>query len=71
MTKFLDLSKLKVFADDMINVAVKMISLSDSVENIAGKGENAGYQHSLLFPLCFQKPFFFRVVNTQDCVVKS
>ena len=25
------------------------------VENIAGKGENAGYQHFLLFPLCFQK----------------
>ena len=28
------------------------------VENIAGKGENAGYQHFLLFPQCFQKlPF--------------
>ena len=25
------------------------------VENIAGKGENAGYQHFLLFPQCFQK----------------
>ena len=23
-----------------------------------GKGENAGYQHFLLFPQCFQKPFF-------------
>ena len=24
------------------------------VENIAGKGENAGYQHSILFPQCFK-----------------
>ena len=28
------------------------------VENIAGKGENAGYQHFLLFPQCFQKASF-------------
>ena len=27
----------------------------DRVENIAGKGENAGGQHFLLFPQCFQK----------------
>ena len=26
------------------------------IEKIAGKGENAGYQHFLLFPQCFQKP---------------
>ena len=26
----------------------------DRVENIVGKGENAGYQHFLLFPQCFQ-----------------
>ena len=25
------------------------------VENIVGKGENAGYQHFLLLPLCFHK----------------
>ena len=24
-------------------------------ETIVGKGENAGYQHCLLFPQCFQK----------------
>ena len=28
----------------------------DRVENIVGKGENAAYQHFLLFPQCFQKP---------------
>ena len=27
------------------------------VENIVEKGENAGYQHFLLFPQCFQKAF--------------
>ena len=26
----------------------------DRVENILGTGENAGYQHFLLFPQCFQ-----------------
>ena len=29
------------------------------IENIAGKEENAGYQHFLLFPQCFQKDFSF------------
>ena len=31
---------------------------SGRVENIVGKGENAGYQHFLLVPQCFQKAFF-------------
>ena len=35
-----------------------MISVLDPVKNIEGKGENAGYQHSLLFPQCFQKASF-------------
>ena len=26
----------------------------NTFENIVGKGENAGYQHFLLFPQCFQ-----------------
>ena len=34
-----------------------MISVFDSVENIVGKGKNAGYQHFLLFPLCFLKAY--------------
>ena len=36
-----------------------------------GKGGNAGYQHFLLFPQCFLKGFFPRVVKSWDCVVKS
>ena len=43
-------SKLKAFADDRVNVAKTLISIFDKVENIVGKGENAVYQHFLLFP---------------------
>ena len=35
-----------------------MISLFDRVENTLGKGENAGYQHFLVFPHCFPKLSF-------------
>ena len=35
-----------------------MISHCDSVENIVGKAENAGYQHFLVFQQCFQMPPF-------------
>ena len=35
-----------------------MIFVFDRVENIVGKGENAGYQHFLLFLQCFQKGFY-------------
>ena len=35
-----------------------MISLSDRVKNIGGKGEKEGYQHFILFPQYFQKPSF-------------
>ena len=39
------------------------------VENIVERGENAG--HFLLFPECFQKVTFFRVVKSRDCVVNK
>ena len=35
-----------------------MIFVIDSIENIVGKGENAGYEHFLLFLQCFQKAFY-------------
>ena len=34
------------------------------VINILEKGENASYQYFLLFPKCFKKAFFLRVVKT-------
>ena len=53
--KILDWSKLKGFADHKINVSGKLKFLLGTVENIVGKGENAGYKHFLLHPQRFQK----------------
>ena len=52
--KILYLSKFKGFADDNLNVYQKLRFALRRVEKIVGKGENAGYQHFLLFPQCFQ-----------------
>ena len=47
----LNWSKFKAFADDKINVTEKLKLVLKRVENVVGKGENAGYQHFfLLFP---------------------
>ena len=35
-----------------------IISVWDRVQNIVGKGENAGYQHFLLFQQCFENVSF-------------
>ena len=53
--KIIDWSKLKASADDNINVTEKLKFVLGRAQNIVGKGENAGYQHFLLFPPCFQK----------------
>ena len=53
--KIIALSKLKAFASNNIIVGQMVQFLFDRIENIVGKGENAGYQHFLLFPQCFQK----------------
>ena len=51
----LGLTQLKVFADGKLNVAKKMISVFDRVENIMRQGENAAYLYILFFSLyCFQ-----------------
>ena len=55
--KFWDQSNLKAFADNILNVVQMIICVTHSVENIVGKGGNAGYQHFLHFP-CFQKASF-------------
>ena len=51
--KSLDWSKLKAFAEDKINETEKLKFDLERVKNIVGKGENAFYQHFLLFPQCF------------------
>ena len=47
---------MKAVTDDKINVTQKVNFVFRQVKITLGKGENAGYQHFLLFPKCFQKP---------------
>ena len=56
--KILDLSNLIAFAEDKVNHTKNIKYANHEVENIVGKGENAGYQHFLLFPQCFPKATF-------------
>ena len=58
--KVLDMTKLKAFADDNLNTAKMTIALLYRVESTVRKGENAGYQHFLLFPHGFPKPSLLR-----------
>ena len=51
--KSFDLSKLKIKTTQLLKFVL------EKVENIVGKGENAGYQHFLLLLQCFQKLSFF------------
>ena len=50
-----------------------MIPDFDRIENILGKVENAGYQHCLLFPQCFQKLTKPGIDygSRQDCGIRS
>ena len=66
--KFYLLKKLWIrFADYKINVIWQVKFAFGKVENVVGKGENAGYQHFLLFQQ-FSKGYFLRVVKSCDYV---
>ena len=65
------MAKLKAFADDKFNVTKIMIHVLEMLENIVGKGENAGYHAFSPFLIIFSKALYFRVVKNQDCVGKS
>ena len=52
----MDVTKLKAFANYSLSIAKMMISLFDTMENTVRKGENAGYQHFLLYIQCFPEP---------------
>ena len=52
-SKIIDCSKLKIFGDEQNKCYWKLNFLFGRVENLVWKGENAGYQHFLLFPTCF------------------
>ena len=61
--KILNQSKFKAFTDDKMKVNKKLKFGLGRVESIAGKGENAGNQHFLLFSQCFQKLAFPEVLK--------
>ena len=63
--KFLDWFSLKDLAGDKKNVTEKLKFVLGRIENIVGKGENAGY-HTM-----FSKGFFPRVNRNRDGVLKS
>ena len=67
MTKFV--TKLKAFAGGKINVHVAQmkISVCDMIENIWGKGGNAGFDHFILFPQCFLKASFMGWLKSGSC----
>ena len=58
ISKSLDSSKLKEFADNNFKFDENGSKLSKRIKNIVGKGEIAHYEQFLLFPQCFQKACF-------------
>ena len=61
--KIVDYSKLEAFADVKVNVTGQLKFVLERVENIAGEGENVGYQHFSPFS---KKPSYFRIIKTLD-----
>ena len=53
--KIFDWSKMKAFVEGKINLTDKLKLALGWIENIVRIGENAGYQHFLLFLQCFLK----------------
>ena len=62
---------MKVFAEDKIYVTEKLKFVLGRIENIVGKGENAGYQHFSPFPTMFTKGFFLKDIKIWNCEVYS
>ena len=58
--KLLDLYILKAIPDEILHVAEGMVIVHERIENLVEKGENAGYQHFLLFLQGFQKAILSR-----------
>ena len=61
--KILALTKFNAIAKDKIIVTQKLKIVLGRAENNVGKGENAGYQHFLLFQQCFIKLSFPEVLK--------
>ena len=65
--KILDGSKLKYLEMKKCYVTELLNFVLGTLEKIDGKGENAGYQHFLLFLNCFKKALF--LVSLKDRIV--
>ena len=57
MTLFFRLANLKAFADNKVILTKTLKIVLEWLENVE-KGENAGYQHFLLFPNAFRRLLF-------------
>ena len=69
--KIFDQSKFKAHAEDQWDSKSELCFRNfRKVENILGKGENAGYQYFLFFPQCFQKASCSWVVKSRNCKVE-
>ena len=62
---------MKAFADDKLNLAKEFKFVLRRVDNIMGRGEKCWSPAFSPFPTMFSKGFYFRVVKSPDCVVKS
>ena len=68
--KIVTLSNLKAFADDKFHVTQNIEFVFHGMENIVGKGGNAGNQLFLIFPQCFEKSLFpQKRLNSRQCLV--
>ena len=47
--------QIQSISKDKLKLIKTAKTVLDKIENTVGKEENAGYQHFLLFPQCFQK----------------
>ena len=70
--KILDVTKLKAFADDKLNVAKMRFFLFDKSRKHCGKRRKCWLlAFSPFSPHCFLKPFFCRIVKSRNYLVKS
>ena len=67
--EILYLPKLKASADNKISAIEKLKLVLEKLENV-GKGENASYQHFLIFQNV-SRGFILRVIKSRDCVAKG
>ena len=69
--KILDLSKLKAFADNKLNVSGKLEFVFGKGRKHCGERRKCWSPAFFPFPTMFSKDFLYRVIKSLDCVVKG